>query len=45
MLNPAQAGRPLNYSMYPYGERAGARVELKPGNPGYTIPSRVLERA
>jgi len=44
MLNPAQAGRPLNYFMYPYGECEGKRVELKPGNPGYTISSRVLER-
>ena len=44
ILNPAQAGGPLNYFMYPYAESEGKRVELKPGNPGYTILSRVLER-
>jgi transglutaminase-like putative cysteine protease len=44
MLNPGQAAGPLNYFMYPYGERAGQRIELAPGDPGYTISSRVLER-
>lgn len=40
MLNPAQTDKPLNYFMYPYGECEGKRIELKPGNPGYTILSR-----
>ncbi|MEW5961548.1 MAG: transglutaminase family protein [Chloroflexota bacterium] len=44
MLSPAQAGGPLNYFMYPYAERDGKRVEIKTGNPGYTIVSRLLER-
>ena len=44
-LNPPQAGGPLNYFMCPYGESDGQRVGVKPGNPGYTIFSRVLERA
>lgn len=43
-LNPPQAGGPLNYFMYPYAEHEGKRVELKAGNPGYTIFSRVIER-
>jgi transglutaminase-like putative cysteine protease len=44
VLNPPQRGGSLNYFMYPYAESEGKRVELKPGNPGYTILSRVLER-
>ncbi len=44
VLAPAQSGRPLNYFMYPYAESEGKRVELKPGNPGYTIISRALKR-
>ena len=44
ILNPAQTGGPLNYFMYPYAETEGRRFELKPGNPGYTIFSKVLER-
>ena len=29
--------------MYPYAESEGKRVELKPGKPGYTISSVVLD--
>lgn len=42
-LNPAQAGGPLNYFMYPYGEHESRRIELKPGNPGYSIFSVVRD--
>ncbi|MBW8068200.1 MAG: hypothetical protein GJU73_12265 [Ferrovum sp.] len=42
MLTPAQAGGPLNYFMYPYAECAGKPIELRAGNPGYTISSMVL---
>ncbi len=44
-LNPRQNTGLLNYFMYPYCEVDGKPVELRPGSPGYTIVSEVLESA
>src|SRR3990172_4374898 len=41
--DPPPAGGPVNYFMYPHAESAGKPMELKAGNPGYTISSVVSD--
>ena len=40
-LAPSQTGGLLNSFVYPYGRSDEKRVEIEPGNPGFTISSRV----
>ena len=41
--DPPPARGPVNYFMYPHAESAGKPMELKAGNPGYTISSVVSD--